>query len=591
MRLHTALLVLALCATVPAVATPPAPFFSARGAKARCAALAGWHADLVDLGGQGLEQLRMGAELLAKIAPAFQDDFFVRHFGKSFFSLSDREREQAQRGLIDCFPNSGFARFVLTTPFSYKEAHKKGRTYQDWMQQIEATRNAPPKEEMPAGLPSEPGERQPHSLFKVGPKLLATAGYRAYAGAGCELFVILRDRTIRFDAGIEQLALAELLPVLADYPHCPDTDYRFGAIYFHDEASVYEIHASSTSQRGREGIDVRRHEPSPDLEIEREIPVLALTYSGPAGGPYHFNRTYFDQLAFDFEPLYHGDPSLDSLDRVRAYVEDPAAKSPHVAELSRRREESRRKGAEAAEARRKAERAAERVEQRRQAQPLIALLARPPAAALAYDFSRFGNATLLREVYSGNFEPFVGDHTPTSAFGNVFQSAASLGAMVGNRNWRAEQEKIKANAARLADFFRRRTPLRLAVKAYHEAFADVCSGFDGAGRWTRITFRWDTVKRDAHGAEIERWKGEPTTRAVREPFADDYSAAYKFAADPGFMAWQSVEGGTSSFTLALHNDFTRLLRATGCGSPVARQLEVNLHLAHRWLPPAQELVP
>jgi hypothetical protein len=82
----------------------------------------------------------MGPKLRGTVAPAFQDRIFLKHFGKSYFSLSDNENKRIKRTLEECFPDNWFIRYFITTPFEYSKRSKEGRTYQDWIHQINLMR-------------------------------------------------------------------------------------------------------------------------------------------------------------------------------------------------------------------------------------------------------------------------------------------------------------------------------------------------------------------------------------------------------------------------------------------------------------------
>lgn len=592
-RLASLALPFALCtvlAVLPASsAAAETPFFSARGGKQRCEALQAWYAEFLSISRPGIEKMRMGKELQGLIARAFRDDIFQRHFGKTFPELSDSDKKKVKGELEDCFENNSFVIYFVTPPFEHREKFQQGRSYKEWMAAIEAVRTAPPPPPpAPPALPAEAGERKLFFPFGPGKKVLSTPVYRAYL-QGCNLKVVLKDPATPLGDNLQQLALKELIPALDREPQCQVQKYRWQSIDFYFEAAAFAIYGRDGFQHGRENVGLRRHEGPDDPSSGRELAVLNLYFTGPPEGPYQFKPTYIDQLAFSYDSFYDGDPNLNSLDRILAYVADPQAMSPFVAELAARRAAIREQQIQKAEARRREELEALVRTQRQQAAQVLGFLDGVPNPPPAYDFAGFTNARLLANVYSGNFEPLTGGHSEEEQVGHIFAAATAFGSMVGNRNWQAEQEKMNAHLAQMNDFAERRTPVKLALKAYHEAFAQTCRRSSSRSPWVAVTFQRSLVKRDQSGVELSRTELGSKTLEVRKAYAEAFSDAYEFADDPGFFALAAVPGGISNLDQSLQRDFTRLLQSEGCDAPVVRQLEVNLFLAYRWLLPAQQL--
>lgn len=83
--------------------------------------------------------MQMSEKFRARAAPAFQDDAFVPHIGKSFFALSGREKRSIQESLRSCFREDALVTQMLVTPFEYRK-QLQGRTYQDWIEMLELLR-------------------------------------------------------------------------------------------------------------------------------------------------------------------------------------------------------------------------------------------------------------------------------------------------------------------------------------------------------------------------------------------------------------------------------------------------------------------
>jgi hypothetical protein len=579
----------AFLAVIPASpAAAETPFFLARG-KQRCEALQAWYAEFLSISTPGVEKMRMGPELRALIARAFRDDIFQRHFGKTFGELSDSDKKKVQSELEDCFSDNSFVTYFVTSPFEHREKWQQTSAHKEWMVAIEAVRSAPPPPPpAPSALPPEPGERTLFILLGPGKKILSTPTYRVYL-LGCDLEVVLRDPATPLGDNLRQLALKELIPTLDREPLCQAKQYRWDSINFYFESAVFAIYALDGFQHGSEDRGIRRHEGPEKPGSGYELPVLNLYFTGQAEGPYKVKATYIDQLAFDYDSFYEGDPNLNSLDRILAYVADPDSMSPFVAELASRRAAIREEQIRKAEARRREEQEALLRSQRREAAQVLSFLDGVPNPPPAYDFARFTNARLLADVYGGNFEPLTGGHSPEELVSHAFAAATAFGAMVGNSNWRAEQEKMAAHLEQMEDFAKRRTPLKLALKAYHEAFAQTCRRSSSRSPWVAVTFQRSLVKRDQSGAVLSKVDLGSKTIEVRKAYAAAFSDAYEFADDPGFFARAAIPGGLSKLNESLQKDFTQLLQSEGCDAPAVRLVEVNLFLAYQWLMPARQL--
>ncbi|MEM9291084.1 MAG: hypothetical protein AAGD01_05340 [Acidobacteriota bacterium] len=197
---------------------------------------------------------------------------------------------------------------------------------------------------------------------------------------------------------------------------------------------------------------------------------------------------------------------------------------------------------------------------------------------------------LLTKIYEGDFESFTGGLTPEQrlqeerALRKVFRSLADASELD------QKQAQLKQHQLRLEEYARRRTPLQLAQKAYHEAYTVVCRQSSSTIAWRELTLPRVRIQRDSFGQVRNRIHQKAVTVEVRGPFAGSYRETFSFRLDPDPFAPTAVPGGLSNFTREAQTDFEVFLRRAGCDASEVRYFEVNLFLAHRWLPPAQELV-
>jgi hypothetical protein len=168
LRFGTLLLVTSM-SFVPRVHAADEAYLSARSKQARCAALEGWYARIVQVAGPDALSPNISVNLMQKTtAQGFVDDVFVRAFGKPFAQLSASERKGIDKDIGSCKqpPGDESLRPYLQAAFSDDMRFSMVRGWKEEIPRAQANPATPAstrtaREITPAPAPARPQNRQP----------------------------------------------------------------------------------------------------------------------------------------------------------------------------------------------------------------------------------------------------------------------------------------------------------------------------------------------------------------------------------------------------------------------------------------------
>lgn len=490
-------------------------------------------------------------------------------FGKTFAEMSNGERNDVARALKKCSKEL-WVEWGLAHPFKLPEggdAKNWVRMFEQYDRSGQAEMRARAKKADAYVSNETPEAELKRRVYFVGDLLLETSLYKLYAdnytsdfdrrygdGKGwqwCHADKRAALVTIIFKAGERYevkgddayWARFESEVVPAVLTRCPGADTIYAD---HHVDGFYVYYGRSVGEEAKRGEAVQ---PVSRASYQISARKRSWTLFQPGGSSGVKADDKVTSIAVIRELLKAVDTKLAS--DTREWEAEKARKAEQLRQeqLARRRARDRTSSAE-----------------------VLNLLEIPKGKApMKYEFKGYLQSEVLQNIYSGDFEPFTGEHEPV----DLLRAINPL-----------NKEPDAVKFSKLMDIGRRRLPVTLAYFAYHQVYGDVCrSSRDIA--WVEARFRYVHTTTNWWGMVIDRTEGQWFSYPVREPYAEAFTGAYE-AANDGFFA-HLLTGTSFSTKREFERDFRKFLVAEGCLSPSVRHFEVNLYLASQWMLPLQEL--